>query len=110
MQGKRIQVDESGAIPRMQRCYRIEYFLLPDDLGPRSLDLVLFGVVAKLFTESDSKLVVGSRDDDGSFVLRGAFHGEKSVISHLAENNPEVLDAYVTFTVETPLLSERQRR
>ncbi|XP_050760826.1 uncharacterized protein CFAP92 [Gymnogyps californianus] len=35
--------------------------------------------------------------------------GEKSVISRLAENNPKVLDAYVTFTVETPLLSERQR-
>ncbi|XP_009577179.1 PREDICTED: uncharacterized protein FLJ43738 [Fulmarus glacialis] len=35
--------------------------------------------------------------------------GEKSVISRLAENSPNVLDAYVTFTVETPLLSERQR-
>ncbi|KAF1455060.1 hypothetical protein FQV21_0002658, partial [Spheniscus demersus] len=35
--------------------------------------------------------------------------GEKSVISRLAANNPKVLDAYVTFTVETPLLSERQR-
>ncbi|KAF1656362.1 hypothetical protein FQA23_0012809, partial [Aptenodytes patagonicus] len=35
--------------------------------------------------------------------------GEKSVVSRLAANNPKVLDAYVTFTVETPLLSERQR-
>ncbi|XP_061328968.1 uncharacterized protein CFAP92 isoform X3 [Pezoporus flaviventris] len=35
--------------------------------------------------------------------------GEESVIGRLAENTPEVLDAYVTFTVETPLLSERQR-
>ncbi|KAM6061746.1 uncharacterized protein CFAP92 [Chlamydotis macqueenii] len=35
--------------------------------------------------------------------------GEKSVISRLAENNPKILDAYVTFTVETPLLSERQK-
>lgn len=56
MQGKRIQVDESGAVPRMHRCYHIEYFLLPDDLVPRKLDLVVFGVVAKLFTESDSKV------------------------------------------------------
>lgn len=31
------------------------------------------------------------------------------MISRLEENNPIVLDAYVTFTVETPLLSERQR-
>lgn len=40
----------------MQRCYHIEYFLLPDDLVPRKLDLVVFGVVAKLFTESNSKV------------------------------------------------------
>ncbi|KAM6059177.1 uncharacterized protein LJ206_013956 isoform 1-T1 [Theristicus caerulescens] len=40
---------------------------------------------------------------------RATTDGEKSVISHLAENNPKVLDVYVTFTVETPLLSERQR-
>lgn len=31
------------------------------------------------------------------------------MISRLAENNPKVLDAYMTFTVETPLLSERQK-
>ncbi|XP_010210143.1 PREDICTED: uncharacterized protein FLJ43738-like [Tinamus guttatus] len=35
--------------------------------------------------------------------------GEKSVISRLEENNPKVLDAYMSFTVATPLLSERQR-
>ncbi|XP_068275906.1 uncharacterized protein CFAP92 [Nyctibius grandis] len=35
--------------------------------------------------------------------------GEKSVISRLAETSPNILDVYVTFTVETPLLSERQR-
>ncbi|XP_010582772.1 PREDICTED: uncharacterized protein FLJ43738 [Haliaeetus leucocephalus] len=36
-------------------------------------------------------------------------NGEKSVISRLAENNAKILDAYMTFTVETPLLSEKQR-
>lgn len=56
MRGERIQVDESGALPRMQRYYHIEYFLLPDDLVPRKLDFVVFGVAAKLFTESDSKV------------------------------------------------------
>ncbi|OXB71496.1 UNVERIFIED_CONTAM: hypothetical protein H355_004917 [Colinus virginianus] len=37
------------------------------------------------------------------------FKGEQSVISRLEENNPILSDAYVSFTVETPLLSERQR-
>lgn len=32
------------------------------------------------------------------------------MISRLAENNAKILDAYMTFTVETPLLSEKQRR
>ncbi|XP_053233709.1 uncharacterized protein CFAP92 isoform X1 [Podarcis raffonei] len=42
-------------IPKMHRFYHIEYFLLPDDVEPRKLDLVLFGPVAKLFLESESK-------------------------------------------------------
>lgn len=31
------------------------------------------------------------------------------MIGRLAGSNPKVLDAYVTFAVEAPLLSERQR-
>uniref|UniRef100_A0A8C0IBG6 Cilia and flagella associated protein 92 (putative) n=1 Tax=Bubo bubo TaxID=30461 RepID=A0A8C0IBG6_BUBBB len=219
---QRIQVDESGSIPRMQCCYHIEYFLLPDDLIPRKLDLVLFGVVAKLFTESNSEAITPWFENDKMWIswnhsvdidvtneyviklrdhkiilkiwdtknkvsskvrhskptiasslegdsegvgksnanrhvlkhveivtapidklllrlfdihIRGSgpkrtmdatvakgcgiaslqlavmplLSGEKSVISRLAENNPKVLDAYMTFSVETPLLSERQR-
>lgn len=34
----------------------MEYFLLPDDIEPRKLDLVLFGTVAKFFLESESKV------------------------------------------------------
>uniref|UniRef100_A0A8D0FIX0 Cilia and flagella associated protein 92 (putative) n=1 Tax=Strix occidentalis caurina TaxID=311401 RepID=A0A8D0FIX0_STROC len=215
-------VDESGSTPRMQCCYHIEYFLLPDDLVPRKLDLVLFGVVAKLFTESNSEAITPWFENDKMWVswnhsvdidvtneyviklrdhkiilkiwdtknkvsskvrhskptiasslegdaedvgksnanrhvlkhveivtapidklllrlfdihIRGSgpkrtmdatiakgcgiaslqlavmplLSGEKSVISRLAENNPKVLDAYMTFSVETPLLSERQR-
>ncbi|XP_074692774.1 uncharacterized protein CFAP92 isoform X1 [Strix aluco] len=68
MRGKRIQVDESGSIPRMQCCYHIEYFLLPDDLVPRKLDLVLFGVVAKLFTESNSEAITPWFENDKMWV------------------------------------------
>lgn len=55
-QGKRIPAEESGALLRTQRCYHMEYFLLPDDLVPRKLDLVVFGTVAKVFAERDSKV------------------------------------------------------
>uniref|UniRef100_A0A8C0IYK6 Cilia and flagella associated protein 92 (putative) n=1 Tax=Chelonoidis abingdonii TaxID=106734 RepID=A0A8C0IYK6_CHEAB len=48
---------DAAAIPKMRRYYHIEYFLLPDDVEPRKLDLVLFGVVAKLFAECESKVV-----------------------------------------------------
>ncbi|KAM9654866.1 uncharacterized protein CFAP92 isoform 5-T8 [Morphnus guianensis] len=67
-QGKRIQVDESGAIPRTKRCFHIEYFLLPDDLVPRKLDLVFFGVVAKLFTESNSKAITPWFENDKMWI------------------------------------------
>ncbi|XP_032094979.1 uncharacterized protein KIAA1257 homolog [Thamnophis elegans] len=41
----------------MHRFYHMEYFLLPDDIEPRKLDLVLFGPVAKLFLDTESKVV-----------------------------------------------------
>ncbi|XP_068763493.1 uncharacterized protein CFAP92 isoform X2 [Struthio camelus] len=59
-----IQGDNHGAIPRMRRYYHIEYFLLPDDISPRKLDLVLFGTVAKLFAESDSKTIIPWFEND----------------------------------------------
>ncbi|XP_061864636.1 uncharacterized protein CFAP92-like [Colius striatus] len=61
--GKRIH-DESGTVARTHRCYHIEYFLLPDDLVPRKLDLMLSGMVAKLFTESSSKAVTPWLEND----------------------------------------------
>ncbi|XP_058026006.1 uncharacterized protein CFAP92 isoform X1 [Ahaetulla prasina] len=46
---------KEGFIPKMHRFYHMEYFLLPDDIEPRKLDLVLFGPVAKLFLDTESK-------------------------------------------------------
>ncbi|XP_062977674.1 uncharacterized protein CFAP92 [Elgaria multicarinata webbii] len=46
-----------GSIPKMHRFYHMEYFLLPDDIDPRKLDLVLFGPLAKLYLETESKVV-----------------------------------------------------
>ncbi|XP_033922079.1 uncharacterized protein KIAA1257-like [Melopsittacus undulatus] len=50
--GRRLSV---AAVPRVEYRYQIEYFLLPDDLIPRKVDLVVSGVVVKLFIDSNSK-------------------------------------------------------
>ncbi|XP_063203698.1 uncharacterized protein CFAP92 [Chroicocephalus ridibundus] len=68
VRGKRVQADESGAVSRAQCCYHIEYFLLPDDLVPRKLDLVVFGAVAKLFTESNSKAITPWFENDKMWI------------------------------------------
>ncbi|KAJ6668404.1 hypothetical protein lerEdw1_015781 [Lerista edwardsae] len=48
---------KEGVIPKMHRFYHMEYILLPDDTEPRKLDLVLFGPVAKLYLETEPKVV-----------------------------------------------------
>uniref|UniRef100_A0A8C3K516 Cilia and flagella associated protein 92 (putative) n=1 Tax=Calidris pygmaea TaxID=425635 RepID=A0A8C3K516_9CHAR len=176
--------------PRKQRRYHIEYFLLPDDLEPRKLDLVVSGAVAKLFTESDTEAIAPWVENDkmwiswshsvdigvtNEYLIKLRDHktilqiwdtkgkassktklrkqnisslevqlclpstgrrgsGRKGNIDSPVENpdtvslqldlmpllagtvhgsssaGSAILDAYVTFTVETPLLSERQRR
>ncbi|KAM6468061.1 uncharacterized protein CFAP92 isoform 1-T2 [Liasis olivaceus] len=57
-----------GHIPKMHRFYHMEYFLLPDDVEPRKLDLVLFGPVAKLFLETESKVVKPWLENDQIWV------------------------------------------
>ncbi|XP_052534435.1 uncharacterized protein CFAP92 isoform X5 [Tympanuchus pallidicinctus] len=63
-QGKGAPTDEL----RTKRCYHIEYFLLPDDLVPRKMDLMVFGTVAKLFAESDSKTIVPWLENDQMWI------------------------------------------
>uniref|UniRef100_A0A7M4FPK4 Cilia and flagella associated protein 92 (putative) n=1 Tax=Crocodylus porosus TaxID=8502 RepID=A0A7M4FPK4_CROPO len=191
MQRRRSDIGKDAGIPKIRRYYHMEYFLLPDDIEPRKLDLVLFGMVAKFFLESESKVVKpwfendqiwvswnhridinvtnefltklrehkitlklwdtrdkvcakakfskprisysqaedvdaignlcfilsrhhtklkGKPDGKKEYVILNLFPiGEKSVTSRLKEKSPKVLDTYLTFTVETPLMSERQR-
>ncbi|XP_015730197.1 uncharacterized protein KIAA1257 homolog isoform X3 [Coturnix japonica] len=49
---------------KTKRCYHIEIFLLPDDLEPRKMDLMVVGMVAKLFAESASKTITPWLEDD----------------------------------------------
>ncbi|XP_039205374.1 uncharacterized protein KIAA1257 homolog isoform X2 [Crotalus tigris] len=59
---------KEGFIPKMHRFYHMEYFLLPDDIEPRKLDLVLFGPVAKLFLDTESKVVKPWLENDQIWV------------------------------------------
>ncbi|XP_040502601.1 uncharacterized protein KIAA1257 homolog isoform X9 [Gallus gallus] len=53
---------------KTKRCYCIECFLLPDDLVPRKMDLVVVGMVAKLFAESDSKTIMPWLENDQMWI------------------------------------------
>ncbi|XP_044307447.1 uncharacterized protein KIAA1257 homolog [Varanus komodoensis] len=151
---------KEGSIPKMHRFYHMEYFLLPDDIDPRKLDLVLFGPLAKLYLETESKVVkpwlennqiwvswnhsieINVTNDfliklrDHNIKLRlwdikekvcakarfskqkanvphseqGDIDGESYVVSQLGEKSPKLCDAYLSFSVDEPLMSEKQKR
>lgn len=43
--------------PKAQAYYHIEYKLLPDDSEPIKVDLVMFGLVAKVYMDNETKVI-----------------------------------------------------
>ncbi|XP_077134713.1 uncharacterized protein CFAP92 [Ranitomeya variabilis] len=43
--------------PKAQKYFHFEYFLLPEDTEPTKVDVVMFGVVAKLYMEHETRLL-----------------------------------------------------
>ena len=54
--------------PKPQNYYHLEYKLLPDDADIIKTDVVTYGVAAKIYTESDSKVMKTWRDGDKTWV------------------------------------------
>ena len=52
--GKRLAVYEA---PKAMHYFHLEYKLLPDDVEPAKTDVVMYGVAAKIYNESDSKVL-----------------------------------------------------
>ncbi|KAM9324461.1 uncharacterized protein CFAP92 [Gastrophryne carolinensis] len=50
--------------PKAQNYFHFEYFLLPEDTEPTKVDVVMFGVVAKLYMEQESRLLKPWQEDD----------------------------------------------
>ncbi|XP_075689941.1 uncharacterized protein CFAP92 [Rhinoderma darwinii] len=43
--------------PKAQKYFHFEYFLLPEDTEPTKVDIVMFGVVAKLYMDHETRLL-----------------------------------------------------
>lgn len=54
--------------PKPHYYYHLEYKLFPNDPDPVKADVVTYGVAAKIYTESDSKVLKTWRDGDRTWV------------------------------------------
>jgi len=54
--------------PKPHHYYHLEYKLFPNDPDPVKADVVTYGVAAKIYTESDSKVLKTWRDGDRTWV------------------------------------------
>lgn len=43
---------------KTKSCYHIEYKLLPEDVEPAKVDIVVFGPAAKVFIEDECKVIM----------------------------------------------------
>ncbi|XP_063796660.1 uncharacterized protein CFAP92 isoform X2 [Pseudophryne corroboree] len=55
--------------PKAQQYFHFEYFLLPEDTEPTKVDVVLFGVVAKLYMEQESRLLKPWQENDKTWLI-----------------------------------------
>lgn len=54
--------------PKPQYYYHLEYKLFPTDTEPMKADVVTYGVAAKIYSESDSKVLKTWREGEKTWV------------------------------------------
>lgn len=54
--------------PKANGYYHCQYYLLPDDEEPTKTDVVTFGMAAKIYTESESKVLKTWQEGDQTWI------------------------------------------
>lgn len=54
--------------PKANGYYHCQYYLLPDDEDPTKTDVVTFGMAAKIYTETDSKVLKTWHEGDQTWI------------------------------------------
>lgn len=54
--------------PKANGYYHCQYYLLPDDEDPTKTDVVTFGMAAKIYTETDSKVLKTWQEGDQTWI------------------------------------------
>ncbi|XP_056380188.1 uncharacterized protein CFAP92 isoform X2 [Hyla sarda] len=55
--------------PKAQKYFHFEYFLLPEDTEPTKVDVVMFGVVAKLYMEHETRLLKPWQENEKTWLI-----------------------------------------
>ncbi|PIK55243.1 hypothetical protein BSL78_07839 [Apostichopus japonicus] len=60
--------------PKANGYYHCQYYLLPDDEDPTKTDVVTFGMAAKIYTETDSKVLKTWQEGDQTWIAWSHSH------------------------------------
>ncbi|XP_069500062.1 uncharacterized protein CFAP92 isoform X2 [Ambystoma mexicanum] len=85
------QPNKAGPSPKTQGYYHLEYSLFPDDPEPIKADVVLFGAIAKLYMENETKVIKPWQEGDKLWLAWTQvvnFNVTKQFLQNLSSHKP----------------------